>query len=525
MRKIYFTLIATLMATCTYAQDSATSDTESTPNLITEQPAGTLLKGFYNHSEGYIKQLSTIYKSVDDGSAKDVVIGNDGSVYIKNPVQGFITNTWMKATKGTGDTLIVTLPQTIYASETSDGVAYNSIQRMVRGADVDGNINYVADPSSNTIRFIMRNDSIFKAPEDKDAILALTYPSGNWAGFGSTSIVLNKVTDTPAAPANAKLTSETYSMTTKVDDENTDTRVINVAIEGNDIYLGNINDNQPEQWTKGKIEGNKAIFEGNVYMGLDTVANAHTYFFPANKKTIEYETMFGTSTYDSIWFEKQLVFDYDATNKTLKSDGGFVINQGSKTVNSLTAYWAPSLSPWKEIVSAPADPKIDYFEPYNDIFNYCYIQFFVNKTDAEGNQLNSKNLYYNIYMDDELMTFAPGDYMITEPMTDIPYDYTNDWDFFIDNQKHTIYFYVTGFSKIGIQAFYLDGDKKLKSNMVTYQVEADGIKAIGNDNKTIESIDYFDLFGRKVNKPSHGLYVKNINYTDGTVKTVKTMIK
>lgn len=523
MRNLNLTMVAALLSATAWAQD-ANSDSATPTDLISQQPAGTLLKGLYNHSEGFIKQLSTIYASVDDGSAKDVVMGDDGSVYIKNPVQGFMTNTWLKATKGTGDTLVVTLPQTIYSSTYEGETTYNSLYRMVKGQDVDGQVNYVKDNNSNTIRLIMRNDSIVKAPEDKDAILGMTYPSGNWTGFGSSVIVLHKVADATTAPADAQ-SAQTYNMTYNVDDNTTDTRVVNVAIEGNDIFLGNLTDNLTKQWVKGRIEGDKAIFDRKLYVGLDTVNNAHAYFFPADKVTKEIETFFGTSTYDSIWFEKQLVFDYDAANKTLKSNGGFVINQGSETVNASDAFWKPALAPWKEVVSAPVAPRIDYFEPYDDMMNYSYIQFFVDKTDAEGNQLNSKNLYYNIYIDDELMTFNPGEYMVMEPMTDIPYDYVNNWDFYIDGQKHTVYFYYTGFNKIGIQGYYLDGDKKLTSEMATYIIDAAGIHAATGDNKTVEHVDYLDLSGRAVAKPTHGLYIKNITYTDGTVKTVKTMVR
>ena len=496
---------------------------EPEPDVITEQPEGTLLKALYNHSEGYVKQLSTIYPHVEDGTAKDVVLGTDGCVYIKNPVQRFVSNTWMKATKGEGDTLIVTLPQKIYVDNSGDEPYNYYLQRMIPSESEDGTTTYVIDPNCKTIRFIMRGDSIFKADEDKDALLGLAYPSGNWEGHGSKTMLLTKVTDTPAAPADAEASTESYTMTTALSDNTTDTRVVNVAIEGNDIYLGGINDDQPEQWAKGRIEGDKVIFDGRIYMGLDTVKYVHTYFFPAAKKTVETDSPFGTVLQDSVWFENELVFDYDAAHKTLTSKGGFVVNQGTELVNALAAYWEPLITAWTEVVSAPGNPEIVYFEPYDDNMGYSYVQFFLDKTDKDGNQLNDKKLYYNVYLDDELTTFAPGDYMLTEEMTDVPYDYENMFDFFIDDLKHTVYFYTPDFSKVGIQAFYLDGDNKLTSDMVTYVIT--GVGNAGKGQPEVASVTYYDLSGREVSKPAHGLYVKTVTYTDGTVKTSKALAK
>lgn len=526
MRNLNLTLAATLIATAATAQNAKSlHQAENAQDIITEQPAGTLLKGLYVHNEGYIKQLSTIYSHIEDGTAKDVVLGSDGNVYFKNPVQNLNTNSWMKATRGTGDTLVVTLPQKIYVNNDDDEPYYYYLQRMVLGTGKDGSTTYVIDKKTNTIRFVMRGDSIFKAPEDKEAILGFAYPSGNWEGHGSKVMSLKKVTDTPVTPANAETSAQDYAMTTTLSDNTTDMKVVSVAIEGNDIYIGKLNDNQPEQWTKGRIEGDKAIFNGKVYMGLDETKNVHTYFFPAGKKTTEIETPFGTMTQDSIYFLKELVFDYDAANKTLKSEGGFILNQGSEYASAVASYWKPQLSVWKNTVSAPGDPTIVYFEPFNDNMGYSYVQFYLDKNDANGNQLDSKNLYYNIYLDDELMTFTPGDYSIFEDMTDVPYDYANMWDFYIDDQKHTIYFYTTGFSKLGIQAFYLDGDNKLKSNMVTYNLNPTAIKNASQNENSIAKVAYRDLSGREVSQPAHGLYVKTVTYTDGSVKTTKTLIK
>ena len=52
-----------------------------------------------------------------------------------------------------------------------------------------------------------------------------------------------------------------------------------------------------------------------------------------------------------------------------------------------------------------------------------------------------------------------------------------------------------------------------------------GVSAIGSDNNEIVSVEYFDLFGRRVDSPSEGVIVKRTIFGNGDVKSTKVMAR
>ena len=88
---------------------------------------------------------------------------------------------------------------------------------------------------------------------------------------------------------------------------------------------------------------------------------------------------------------------------------------------------------------------------------------------------------------------------------------------FVATYRLEIYKYEKGkgYTKIG------DGP-----SVTVNQVYADPTGIAGVENSAdVKSLDFFDLSGRKVSKPQHGLYVKRTTMSDGTVKTVKQVVK
>ena len=115
-------------------------------------------------------------------------------------------------------------------------------------------------------------------------------------------------------------------------------------------------------------------------------------------------------------------------------------------------------------------------------------------------------------------------------MTDIPYqfydvDYTQSsgavgWDFMVYQDMQLVYFYKK-FNKIGIKAVYVDGDTRIESDIT--ERFTSGIDNARSEGKTVESITYTDMSGRRVTEPEKGIFVQTIKYTDGEVKTVKVV--
>ncbi len=500
---------------------------ESENAIIKDQPAGTVHKSWYQYSEGWTTFWGYYtYRVYCDGGAIDWVDGADGSVYVKNLIGTYYSNAWIKAEKAEGDTLVFHFPQTVYA-QTSDGESeYFSLWRYKYSEDYNW---YLIDDSLQTAKFVLRGDSlVFAESDDINCMIGLgTAEDGEWTGYGDYLLSLkeyNKPTVTPSDPSSAESYLMTYAASTE---DGKDYQAVKVAVDGNDIYLGALTENQPNAWAKGTISGDKAVFEGNQYLGVDTVTEAHVYFQPCGHDSIYNEEY--DYTYDSVYVKNQIVFDYDPVAKTLKnSEEGFSVSKGTVELNAQASYFEPSLAPWTEKPGTPLAPTIYDFMAYDVDYGYGGIQFYLNRLSTDSLYLPANHLYYKAYLDDEEFTFDPETYTtLTEPVTEMPYLFSDGAEIQYYGDNHIFYFYVAGFDKIGIQEIYNDGTTKLYSDIVWQNVEEeeDAVKGIETNGADVKNVRYFDLSGRAIGKVSHGLYIKTTTLADGTVSTKKVMVK
>ena len=86
-------------------------------DLIVEQPEGKVYKNLYSYAEGFYSMWGVIFDGKKDGVARDLVIADDGTFYIQNPMTFFPTNSWIKGHRTVGDTVVVKLPQIIPNSQ------------------------------------------------------------------------------------------------------------------------------------------------------------------------------------------------------------------------------------------------------------------------------------------------------------------------------------------------------------------------------------------------------------------------
>lgn len=506
---------------------------DSAAALISTQPAGTLHSGYYGITEGYEYTMFGVLSTTIDGKAYDMVVADDGSVYLKNALSTFAPNTWIKGDYTDGDTIAFEFPQKYYMEQdiddegnyTDDYVPYY-LWRMTYNEDYT---SLIPDEESQVIRFVLKNDTLTCIDDYAHAgvFLGLGDINGNWAGYADYACQWTPQTDVATTlPATATVQKYRIDMGS-VWDSNDDSRIVDVAFDGNDVYVGGLYAELPNAWVKANISGDKATIDGKTYMGIDPSTNYHVYASPSGKKTLYLEDY--DYEYDSVYFNKQLLLNYDAEAKTLRADSGsnLLINAGKNVVYSINEYAAPSLSPWTEVPGAPMDPEITDYMDYDDDYGYGAMQIYMEKLTADGNLLDDNKLYYNIYFDGEPFTFYADEYSnLSEDITDVPMTFSDNYDFMKSGHIRTVYFYVTGFETVGVQEIYKDGDNVYKSNLVTYIVEDGeltlGIKqGVSTGNTEVKGTTYTDLSGRAIAKPAHGLYLKTLHYADGSQKTMK----
>ena len=179
--------------------------------------------------------------------------------------------------------------------------------------------------------------------------------------------------------------------------------------------------------------------------------------------------------------------------------------------------------------AAPLPPKLTAFQPYdpNPWGGPGGLQFTLSYYSSDFNYLDPSHLYYNLYIDDELVTFSPDDYQNLETeMTDVPYSFSDQYEFYKYDENHrTIYFY-KDVKKIGMEAVYVDGDLRFGSGITEYYPNGDptGVDMTEATVKQIKSVDFYDLSGRKLSAPAKGICIRTITYTDGS-KASRKIVK
>ncbi len=432
------------------------------------------------------------------------VVFNGNEVYIKNPFAFFSTQTWIKGTRN-GNTITFPNKQPIL-EQVIDKVTYVYYAELMT---VDENSGAYIPLDGDIVMTINEKNEIFYEGAANNAfqwndIIALTDESGEWFGYGEMVATFTPVPAEEAPVMPAHVTRSTYKMTYQ-----DITKIVEVGIDGNDIYVTNLPDVAPSLTIKGTLQANGDItFENLQYMGFNDIKGYNTYFLAFNSKDQVYPV--------------EATFTYDAINKTYTAINQIILfNTNRSELEYMFIASEPVLELWEETLIAPADPTIQVIEVGDGVErNYSAMMFTVPSIDVNGAYINTENLYYNLLVDGEVITFTKDEYegLKVDPLTDIPHAYADDWNvMYMSANQRLIYFNGVDFKTAGVQSLYIVGDQIIKSNVVTIENPTLGIEEITN-SKPEGKPEYYDLFGRKLNAPQKGINIER--YPDGTTRKI-----
>lgn len=571
MRKFYVLLVATLFTTTSFAQAPTTGLAAQIPlkgqlaqlpsnarktafqlpdaanqtaaarvkkangdlPLITEQPEGTLHANYYGSQTSLVQFWGMVYQDLMDGEAKNFVVSDDGSVYLQSALSAYASTAWIKGTRAEGDTIVFNFPQK-YVGGTGvdeDGNPTDEdesfyLWRMVL---TDAGNSLKIDDNSQTLKYVLRGDSLFRVETfDKDGVaLGLCMADNQWMGYADLDCSWTKNTDAIVDDVPDGSMPEKYQFDFYNSDGQPDARLVNVIVHHDNMFINRLTDDISEGWVKGHIEGDKVVFRGKTYMGIDTNLNYHAYFSP-----VEYQDVEDPETGEveqQLVFTDELALSYDPDAKTLESDGMVVVNAGKHQVATIAEFDGISIKPWTEVAGAPKDPEIIDFMNYDDGYGYGAMQIYLEHTSTDDILLTPEKLFFNLYFDGKPYTFTPEEYAgVEQSTTDMPVNFTNGDNLTSFGASRVLYFYESGFKTVAVQEVYKDGGKVYGSNYVNYTIDEDGNLVDGvkgaslvADEADVKSVSYTDLSGRSVAQPTAGIYLKTIKYADGTQKTVK----
>ena len=507
---------------------------ELSTDIITEKPEGEE----YTHRvrSGFgINQERGSYGLYDYLSGSYIKDGK-GNVYLYNPIALFPTYTYIKLEPLAGDTLVCHTPQPILSLY---GDTYYATRLR---ADInESGLAYLPDVYDDgtqahlDIKFILRNDSLYQVPEEyltfpgttiqiPSVILGLTDAQGIWLASGEANCALLPPPGKPT-PLPAGVKSEPYNLFSfDSDNQYTVRHSTELAINGNDVYMTNPYSPDTLQWIHGTLSEGKVTFQPQ-YIGVDSRSNIHLSFLPATYTTQKEPD--GTISYLYDRADK-FVFDFDAEAKTLSTDSAdnvaILINGGLDNVNAISGYRNPLLKPFPVQAATPSDPTIVMLQPYDDELGTGMVSFDFFPTDTENQPLPYTRLFYNLFLDDELLTVGPPDYPnVQTPFTNIPANYADNEYFFNSQEVHNVYL-TRSYDKVGVQVLYRFGDQWYKSNLVSKTLDTpNSIQGVGSQASELVDVYWYDLSGRRVAQPVSGLYLKVSRYADGSVKTEKVM--
>ncbi len=494
--------------------------TEEEP--IMDVPEGTLYDNMYATSFAYGLGWGDIYIQDVDGGIGKVVEGTDGNLYIYNPIsQGYIWFSilpWIKAEPAGDGKYVVTLPQLYILDYGDPYYAYCMHYDEEEGMPVV--------EEEGQIEFTWENGVLTQLG---DKFIGLCDATADWFYMADQHIVYAPQTD-EAITVPENMYVQGYTMTylsDPTDLSKTKETIVSIAIDGEDIYMGNLNNNNPDSYIKGHLADGKATFPTRQYLGVDAYYNGHIYVLTG-------DAYVDTETYGSPVFNynlnDEIVFnvDEDARNIVAEWPASMITNVGPTTLSIISDYVAPGLVAFDEVPAVPATPIFtDEDLVVNNASGWSVLHFTIPTVDVDGNKLNENKLYYNIILDDAVYTFEPETYIgLSTAMTDIPYKFEDNinFDIYMSNGRHTVYLYTTNFAAVGVQSIYTAGDEENRSEIAyVFRPNPSGINELAQGAQVVGT-RYFDLTGRELSAaPASGLYLQCVTYNDGTTATIKVM--
>lgn len=473
---------------------------------ILETPAGKLIDNMTLSAFALYPRGFEIYQRPVSGKVSAIVEGDDGCLYVKNPIAVYDTDCWLKLDHKEGSTYVAKLPQTATEAWDYEG---ETIRLNFDRLDYDEDEGYYY-PSfgESELTFNYENGVLTSAGElgeneEMPVMLGITYDiygaedrDEAWAWYGENGITIAPMTD-KSIDLPEGVTASKKIMSTAESDYS-----VWMAENGNDIYLKFGAD---FGYARGTLADGKVTFDNNQYLGI--VGSSFGYLVGGVAVFIEDED-YDEGGYTVYRPTDNLVFDYKPGDALLKTDGAVIVNEGKASLHALAIYDKAVISDYAVVESAPLDPEIVRYDEYDDFDEYGVFVFNLPASSANGQSISKTDMHYNIFVkgSDSPYLFSADMYeLINSDMTDVPYSFTDGgYDFSVNGERHTLVIY-EDMGVIGVQSVNSANGKAYKSHIVWSDGSAAIEDIIADDSA---ECTIYDLQGRRVSNPTAGIYLR-----------------
>lgn len=522
---------------------NAPEEEEINTDVIYEQPEGEL-KTYTRSGGAYYSFWGYILDTTQGGtSIKIVTNGND--VYMENPISQAPVEggSWVKGTLD-GNKIHVPLKQCILYSDEEGWGYMTAAFRLEVGYDEEYDeeyADYVMTDETEVVFTINEDGTITLDHQSEiteygyaDWIYGLAYTDDKaWAQLGDYNSVYTPF-DGEYATIPEGLETEKWAMMYKDDNGYSSARLVDVAIDGDKMYIAGMSTYDPEATMVGTISDGKVTFASDQYMGLSSGYVSYGVFANVTTKLVYDDYYDEYMEMTDFEYLPEYSFVYDAEKKTLVSeeDKAFILNagEGAEEILYITMAKQPKFNFFEEVAATPADPEFLDYANYFDDYGYDMLSCNVLLEDVNGQYMNQDKVFYTLWVEidgeEEQFLFDAQDYVgfeelgITE-MTEVPVNFTVlDGEGYedISASGSCICLYQSGFDNFGIQTIYYGAGERHTSNIVWWNDGEPSTVGISNaETSKSNKSSIHDLQGRKLQKLQKGVNIVTVNGKTGKI--------
>ena len=241
-----------------------------------------------------------------------------------------------------------------------------------------------------------------------------------------------------------------------------------IGFDNNDVYLQGLCDYLPFSWVKGTRNGNTITLATGQFFGL-AAGNDDTYY-PIFFSGVNPDEQ---TTEDVTLSDVVLTIDEQGNMST---NSLFLVTPSAESTEAYITLAYNTIVKVQDKAATPANPSIVEFMPYSAANGYAGLSMDIPTIDINGEPLMTSKLYYKIYTDIEKdiqpMLFPAEEHLyLDEDMTEIPYRFTDDYDFSYGGYAAYWYHDTKDFNRIGVQTIYRGGNEEHTSEIVWLDIK------------------------------------------------------
>lgn len=281
-------------------------------------------------------------------------------------------------------------------------------------------------------------------------------------------------------------------------------KYISVGFNDNEVYIQGLFSSIPEGYIKGEISGNQVVFKSGQYMGM--AKDEFIYLMGASYDMTDF------------YLEPQVACAYDRELQKIVAPAGsaFLMNASTERLKYLDVVMDPIF----KVTNPDPDPTPQVPKPV--IWAFGTMEFLMPYTNLNDDILDTSTMYYEIYLDDELLTFTPDVYDDLEnDMTQIPYNFNLKWCVEGDGVYRKVYFFQSGFETIGCRMYNVKDGVTYRSPLLRVNIKESTYEILEDQEET-EPYFILDPASRSTVSRLPDMHFKFYNCAEAMLVTSKT---